>query len=148
MITANLVQTWELYHLVQVRSLVLMKNVQIVITNPAVNPVMTGTPRHKPARHNVQVLINMLVPVQTKLEEVVQLVAENIRRALALAVMTGAAALAKNVQAAINIPAPALAMLAVTALPVMGNMHLVNVQADIIGEMGFVEKIFVQKALS
>ena len=110
-----------------------MKNVQIVITNPAVNPVMTGTPRHKPARHNVQVLINMLVPVQTKLEEVVQLVAANTQLALVPADMNGAAVLVKNVQVLINILVPEQMKPGVVVHLAEENIRRVNVQVVMTG---------------
>ena len=67
-----------------------MKNVLTVIINPAVSPVMTGTPPPKPAPRNAQVLINILVPVQTKPAEAARLAVENTRSVLALADIFGA----------------------------------------------------------
>ena len=66
-----------------------MKNVQIVITNQAVSLAMIGTPPPKPAPRNAQVLINILVPVQTKPAEAARLATDYMRLVLAPADMLG-----------------------------------------------------------
>ena len=64
MITANLALTWERFRAAQVRLLVLMKHAQIVITNQAASPAMTGTLLLKPAQLSAQVLISIPAPVE------------------------------------------------------------------------------------
>ena len=66
-----------------------MKHAQIVTTSPDVSPVTTGTPPPKPAPRSAQVLINILVPVQTKPAEAARLAVENTRSVLAPADMLG-----------------------------------------------------------
>ena len=75
-----------------------MKHVQIVITNQAASPVMTGTPLLKPVPRNAAVLINIPALEQVipaALEQVipavvVRPVAENIRLVLVLTDINGA----------------------------------------------------------
>ena len=89
MIIANLVQTWEPYHLVQARLNVLMKNVQIVITNPVASPVMTGMPPPKPAPRNAAVVINIPALEQVIPAAAVRLVMDYMGHVLALADIFG-----------------------------------------------------------
>ena len=90
MITANLVQTWELYHLAQAHSLVLMKNVLTVIINQAASPVTTGILPLKPAPHNAHILIDLLVPAPAIPAVAVRLAVENIKHVLVPATIFGA----------------------------------------------------------
>ena len=95
MIIANLVRIWEPFRAVQVRLLALMKNVLTVITSPAVSLAMIGTPPPKPAPRNAQVLINILVPVQTKPAEAARLATDYMRLVLAPADIAGKMELVK-----------------------------------------------------
>ena len=56
-----------------------MRNVQTVITNPAVNPVMIGTLLLRPARRNVKVRTNTLAQVQVIPAAVERLAAASIK---------------------------------------------------------------------
>ena len=67
-----------------------MKHFQIVITNPAASPVMTGMPLLKPARNNAVVLISIPAPEQVIPVAAVRLAAENIRLVNVLADIFGA----------------------------------------------------------
>ena len=94
MITANLAQTWEHFRAVQARSLVLMKNVLIVITNQAASPAMTGTLLIKPAQLSAQVLISIPAQVKTKPVAAEQRVMASIISALVSPHIHGKVALA------------------------------------------------------
>ena len=110
-----------------------MKHAQIVTTSPDVSPVTTGTPRLKPAPRSAQVLINILVPVQTKPAVAARLVAENIRLVNALVAMNGATVLARLVQVLINIPVPEQVIPAVAARLAVENIPLALALVDMLG---------------
>ena len=111
-----------------------MKHAQIVITNPAVSPVMTGMPLLKPALRNAQVLISILVREQTKPAVTEQPAMENIRLVAVAGATAGTEVIAKFIVAAhTNIFAMVLMKPEVLDLHVMENTKLVIASLDIIG---------------
>ena len=104
-----------------------------------VNLVMIGTPQLKLVHRSVQVLINILVPAQIKPEEVVKLVAENIRHVLAQ-VLTRGAMVVVLVHVFINILVPEQ-VIPVVAEPLAADyMRLALVLATIFGMENFALK--------
>ena len=114
-----------------------MRNVLIVITNPAVSPVMTGTKRRRRVRFNAIALINTLAPEQTK-AQAEQLVMESISHAHANHLTLGKM---ENVPAIVLINFLAMEQMkrAVVDIHAMENMIIAVVRMGIHGMEVFVE---------
>ena len=109
-----------------------MKHAQIVTTSPDVSPVTTGTLPPKPAPRSAQVLINILVPVQTKPAEAALHVAENTLRVNVKAPIHGAMALVL-VPVLISILVPVRSIGGGAVRLVVENIRLVFVLATMFG---------------